>query len=74
MNWVIARCSCGQSYVLQCKSFKLLYVIPDLFYSFKHKPETTQKYFPGRRKPFFCSSLLGVGGGLGLFFKFFVFQ
>lgn len=73
MNWVIARCSCGQSYVLQSKSFKLLCVIPDPLFSFKHKPETTWKYFPGRRKPldiaYFCSRIfLGFEG-----FRFFLF-
>jgi len=61
MNWVIARCSYGQSYALQCKSFKLLCVIPDPFFSFKHKPETAWKYFLGRRKlldiAYFCSSV-----------------
>lgn len=51
MNWVIARCSCGQSYVLQCKSFKLLCVIPDLFFSFKHKPEQHGSTFQGEEKP-----------------------
>lgn len=51
MNWVIARCSCGQSCVLQCKSFKLLCVIPDLFFSFKHKPDQHGSTFQGEEKP-----------------------
>lgn len=65
-----ARCSCGQSYVLQCKSFKLLCVIPDPFLSFKHKPGTTWKYFPGKRKPFTITQF-----GSNVFrFPFFLFS
>lgn len=52
MNRVIGRCSCGQSHVSLCQSFKLLCVIPDLLFSFKHKPEIGLRLF-----------LAGGGGG-----------
>lgn len=77
MNWVIARCSCGQSDVLQCKSFKLLCVIPDLFFSFKHKPDQHGSTFQGEEKPLilpiFAVAFACVLRGCVVFFFLFFF-
>lgn len=74
MNCVIARCSCGQYYVLQCKSFKLLCVIPDLFFSFKYKPGTTGSTSQGAENPLTLPSLVvRCFGFFSHFFLCFVF-
>lgn len=75
MNWVIARCSCGQSYVLQCKSFKLLCVIPDLFFSFTHKPSQHGSTFQGEKNtlilPILPVAFAWILRGFVVFFFFF---